>query len=363
MVASPEYTENTIALFREAADANLATPGRVGNVIDIGPQSGDDVMLTGDLHGHRRNFNLIRRIAALETLPRRHLVMQEACHGGPTYPQNGGCMSHAMVEDIARLKVRYPDRVHFLLGNHELAELTDYPIQKNKQMLNVLFRMGLEQMYGAETERVREALLGFLRTCPLAVRIAGGVFVCHSIPEGLDERPFDQTIFTPAVGSAGILRAGGHFPHGLGARSSAGERPGLRGIDGSPGLDSRSRALPGRFCRAQSAPGDFGLLRRPGLLRRAFHRPGVDAGRSRRADPAAGVRVPPPLEHCQRVGPGVEPMPPRSARPLQELVRDGLVAGDLRADCALAGLPAASRPTAAASLASIGWSTPQHHSP
>ena len=196
MVASPEFTEKTITLFREAADANLATPGRVGNVIDIGPQSGDDVMVTGDLHGHRRNFNFIRRTAALETLPRRHLVMQEACHGGPTYPQNGGCMSHAMLEDIARLKLRYPDRVHFLLGNHELAELTDYPIQKNRQMLNVLFRMGLEQMYGAESERVREALLGFLRTCPLAVRISGGVFVCHSIPEGLDEREFDQTIFS-----------------------------------------------------------------------------------------------------------------------------------------------------------------------
>ena len=196
MVASLEYIENTIALLREAADANLAAPGRMGNVINIDPQSGDDVMVTGDLHGHRRNFNLIRRIAALETLPRRHLVMQEACHGGPTYPQNGGCMSHAIVEDIARLKVRYPDRVHFLLGNHELAELTDYPIQKNKQMLNVLFRMGLEQMYGSETERVREALLAFLGTCPLAVRISDGVFVCHSIPEGLDARPFDQTIFS-----------------------------------------------------------------------------------------------------------------------------------------------------------------------
>ena len=195
MVASPEYTENTITMFLEAADANLATAGRVGNVIEIGPQSGDDVMLTGDLHGHRRNFNLIRRIAALETLPRRHLVMQEACHGGPTYPQNGGCMSHLVLEDIARLKVRYPDRVHFLLGNHELAELTDYPIQKNKQMLNVMFRLGLEQMYGPETERVREALLEFIRTSPLAVRIAGGVFVCHSIPERLDENPFDPTIF------------------------------------------------------------------------------------------------------------------------------------------------------------------------
>ena len=196
MVASLEYIENTIALLREAADANLTAPGRVGNVINITPESGDDVMVTGDLHGHRRNFNLIRRIASLETLPRRHLVMQEVCHGGPTYPQNGGCMSHAIVEDIARLKVRYPDRVHFLLGNHELAELTDYPIQKNKQMLNVLFRMGLEQMYGSETERVREALLAFLGTCPLAVRISDGVFVCHSIPEGLDARPFDQTIFS-----------------------------------------------------------------------------------------------------------------------------------------------------------------------
>jgi hypothetical protein len=175
---------------------NLATPGRAGNVINIDPQSGDDVMLTGDLHGHRRNFNLIRRIAALDTLPRRHLVLQEVCHGGPTYPQNGGCMSHAILEDIARMKVHYPDRVHFLLGNHELAELTDYPIQKNKQMLNVLFRMGLEQMYGPEAELVREALLGFLITCPLAVRISGSVFVCHSIPEGLDIRPFDQTIFS-----------------------------------------------------------------------------------------------------------------------------------------------------------------------
>jgi hypothetical protein len=195
MVASLQYTENTIRLFREAADANLVTPGRAGNVIDIGPQSGDDVMLTGDLHGHRRNFNLIRRIAALETFTRRHLVMQEVCHGGPTYQQNGGCMSHALLEDIARMKLRYPDRLHFLLGNHELAELTDYPIQKNRQMLNILFRMGLEQMYGPESGRVREALLGFLRTCPLAVRMSGGVFVCHSIPEGLDEDPFDPAIF------------------------------------------------------------------------------------------------------------------------------------------------------------------------
>ena len=196
MAALPEYIESTIALFRAAAEANLATPFRTGNLIDVSPSSGDDVMVTGDLHGHRRNFNLIRRIAGLETLPRRHLVMQEACHGGPTYPQNGGCMSHTVLEDIARLTVKFPGRVHFLLGNHELAEVTDYPIQKNRQMLNLMFRMGLEQMYGPGSERVRDALLDYLKTCPLAVRIADGVFVCHSIPEGLDQRPFDHTIFS-----------------------------------------------------------------------------------------------------------------------------------------------------------------------
>ncbi len=82
MVASPNFIENTLEVLRQAADANLATPGRVGNVIEIGPELGDEVMLTGDLHGHRRNFNLIQHIAALESFPRRHLVMQEVCQPG-----------------------------------------------------------------------------------------------------------------------------------------------------------------------------------------------------------------------------------------------------------------------------------------
>jgi hypothetical protein len=100
------------------------------------------------------------------------------------------------VEDIARLKVQYPDRVHFLLGNHELAELTDYPIQKNKQMLNLMFRLGLQQMYGPATEKIREAMLPFIQSCPLGVWMPGGVLITHSIPERVNTRRFDRTIFT-----------------------------------------------------------------------------------------------------------------------------------------------------------------------
>jgi hypothetical protein len=194
MVATLQYIEEVISVFQAATEANYRTATRQGNTIVLSPEEADEVMVTADLHGHRRNFNVIQRIAALDKHPRRHLVMQEVCHGGPTYPTNGGCMSHAMLEDVARLKVKYPQQVHFLMSNHEWAELTDYPILKSKKMLNLMFRMGLQEMYGAATEKVREAYLPFLRSCPLAVRL-GDVFICHSAPENVKQLRFDASIF------------------------------------------------------------------------------------------------------------------------------------------------------------------------
>lgn len=196
MVATPAYTDQIIDTFRRATEANENTPGREGNVLTLTPEVADDVMITADLHGHRRNFNSIKKIADLERQPRRHLILQEVCHGGASYPSNGGCMSHTMLEDVARLKATYPERVHFLLSNHELSELTDYPILKGKKMLNLLFRLGIQEMYGSASERVREAYNDFIRSCPLAVRLPGDVFVCHTLPERNDSRPFDRSVLS-----------------------------------------------------------------------------------------------------------------------------------------------------------------------
>jgi hypothetical protein len=195
MDASDQYIENVVALFTQAAEANLRASCRQGNLIVLSEDAADDVLIAGDLHGHRRNFNLIKKTADLDGHPRRHLLLQEVCHGGPTYEENRGCMSHTLLEDVALLKTQYPDRVHFILGNHELAELTDYPIQKNRQMLNLLFRLGLQQKYGLAVEMVREAYLPFLQSCPLAARLPHGVFVSHSIPERCDLQGFDADIF------------------------------------------------------------------------------------------------------------------------------------------------------------------------
>jgi len=211
MVATIEYIEKIIATYGEATEANRETPTRRGNVVVLAPDTADDVMITGDLHGHRRNFNALEKTADLDNHPRRHLILQEVCHGGPTYPSNGGCMSHTMLEDVAKLKVRYPERVHFVLGNHELAELTDYPIQKNKQMLNLLFRLGLQHAYGPATDKVREAYFPFLMSCPLGVRLPGGVFMTHSVPENVDTRSFDKTIFARPLDSAEYYERAGIF--------------------------------------------------------------------------------------------------------------------------------------------------------
>ena len=211
MVADASYIEGILQTLAQATQANESTPSRQGNVIVLDADEADDVMITADLHGHRRNFNSIKKIADLANNPRRHLILQEVCHGGPTYPSNGGDMSHGMLEDVAKLKAQFPDRVHFLLSNHEWAELMDYPILKAKRMLNVLFRLGVQEMYGMRADEVREGYLNFIRTCPLAVRLPGGVFVCHSIPERVDVRGFDTTIFNRELDAMDLREHGDVF--------------------------------------------------------------------------------------------------------------------------------------------------------
>ncbi|MCG8584807.1 MAG: hypothetical protein MI757_08870 [Pirellulales bacterium] len=201
MPASSQAVERVLENYAQATRANLEFAGRKGLVASVSVREADEVMITADLHGHRRNFERLTKIAALESFPRRHMVMQEVCHGGPRYPKGGGCMSHLMIEDVAALKARFTDRFHFILSNHELGEMTDYPITKGGQMLNVMFYMGLQELYGEEyTQRVRKAMVEFLWSCPVAVRLPDDVFVSHSLPERVDVRGFDPKVLDAPMG-------------------------------------------------------------------------------------------------------------------------------------------------------------------
>jgi hypothetical protein len=209
MTASIQFIEQTIDRMQQAATANGATAGRDGAIVTISPDAADEVMISGDLHGHRTNFNKLRKAADLANHPRRHLIMQEVAHGGPKY-DGGGCMSHAMLEDVAKLKVDFPERFHFLLSNHELSELTGYTIQKGGAILNLVFRMGVHEMYGPATDRVIESYHAFIASCPLAVRW-DGAFACHSVPEAIGRNKFDAGVFSRPWTKSDLSPHGGVF--------------------------------------------------------------------------------------------------------------------------------------------------------
>jgi len=215
MSASANDIESIIDSLHRAAVANQATPGRVGASVhlagDLAPALAEETLIAGDLHGHRANFEALVELADLDHHPGRHFVLQEVCHGGDCYPDQKGCMSHTLLEDVAGLILRFPNRVHFILGNHELAELTDYPIQKNRQLLNLAFRLGLRYRYGAAAERISAAYAEFFLSCPLAVWPAPGVLACHSIPEFVDTRGFDASVFERPLEAAEMDSGGSVF--------------------------------------------------------------------------------------------------------------------------------------------------------
>ncbi len=166
----------------------------MGNIVALSPNVADDVLISADLHGDRENFQQVLAIADMAAHPRRHLVLQEVLHGGPAYP-NGACRSHSMLEAVAELILRYPGRVHYLLSNHELSELIDFPIRKNGVILLVPFRMGIQTAYGDDWELVLAAYKSFIASCPLALCLPGNTLVSHSAPEKVDSLGFDTTVF------------------------------------------------------------------------------------------------------------------------------------------------------------------------
>jgi hypothetical protein len=152
-----------------------------------------DVLVVGDLHGNVENFRAALVKADLAKQPRRHLVFQELVHGPFSYPA-GGDKSHQLLDLLAALKSQYPPRVHFLLGNHELAEWSNRPVFKADDSLNALFRQGVNTAYGERAGAVYAAYLDLFAAVPLAVRTPNRIFLSHSLPSAARLDRFDLSL-------------------------------------------------------------------------------------------------------------------------------------------------------------------------
>ncbi len=181
-----------LTTIRRATELLRATPGRTGGIVE--PSGADEIMVVGDLHGNLRAFKKALTLAALDRNPRRHLVLQELIHGRLMYPDDAGDRSHQLVDVVSALKCQYPDRVHVILGNHELSELTGRVIGKDGKALNDLFRQGITTAYGAASDEVYEAYKGLFAAMPLAVRTANRVLVCHTLPDEDDLERLDLSL-------------------------------------------------------------------------------------------------------------------------------------------------------------------------
>ena len=183
--------QTIIDLLNRAAEANRADRFRRGNLICL-PAEGS-LVVTGDIHGHRRNFERAVAYADLTANPDRHIVLQEIIHGGPE-DSKGGCLSYQLLFDVARYKLTFPDRIHIIMGNHDTAFINDSEVMKNGKEMNRSMRAAMKRQFQQDSAEVELALKRFLLSQPLAVRCDNRIWLSHSLPGDSYFDKFDRQI-------------------------------------------------------------------------------------------------------------------------------------------------------------------------
>jgi Icc-related predicted phosphoesterase len=192
-----------VDLLKNGTDANNTDPYRQGNVITL-PNTGI-VVVTGDLHGHSRNFERIVSYSDLANNPDRHLVLQEIIHGGREDEQ-GGCVSYELLLDAVKLKCEFPHRVHFIMGNHDTAFISDSKVMKAGKEMNLSMRQAMARQFGGDFGIVEYALKQFLFSQPLAIKCANRIWISHSLPGNREADSFSDEIFHRSLQLTDLLR-------------------------------------------------------------------------------------------------------------------------------------------------------------
>ena len=186
-------------------EANNADKCRRGNLICL-PAAGS-LIVTGDLHGHRRNFERIVAFADLTNNPDRHIALQEIIHGGPE-DSHGGCLSYKLLFDVVRYKLSFPDRVHIIMGNHDTAFISNSEVMKDGREMNRAMRLALDREFGQTGTNIELAIRQSLFSQPLAVRCDNRVWVSHSLPGDRFVEKFDPKVLDRQLKINDVVRPG-----------------------------------------------------------------------------------------------------------------------------------------------------------
>jgi hypothetical protein len=191
-VSKTAEAKQVCAWLHEAAQLIREDPNRQAALLTFG--AAGQLVMTGDLHGHLRNFEKLQRFCALESSPGRVVMLHELIHCEPDPPGTPDFSVDLLVR-AAQWKCDFPDNVFFLQSNHELSQLLDHEITKGGRYVLLDFERGLESRYGAAAGEVLVAIKDYVAALPLAARLANGVFLSHSLPDALNIDRFDCSIF------------------------------------------------------------------------------------------------------------------------------------------------------------------------
>lgn len=197
--------QTIVELLKKGAAANQADKFRKSNLIHL-PAEGT-LVISGDLHGHQRNFERVTTFADLAGNPDRHLVLQEIIHGGPKDSQ-GDCLSYRVLFDAVRLKLDFPNRVHIIMGNHDVTYITDKKVMKDGKEMNHSMCVALKREFPEDYDQIREAMRELLLSQPLAVRCENRIWLSHSLPADRHLDKFDTAIFDRQLQDEDLIKPG-----------------------------------------------------------------------------------------------------------------------------------------------------------
>ncbi|MEN6385844.1 MAG: metallophosphoesterase [Phycisphaerales bacterium] len=195
--------ENFVKLLEAGILANEQDKFRKANLVIL-PSVGD-LVITGDIHGHRRNFERILAYSNLEKNPERHLILQEIIHGGAE-DQQGGCLSFELLAEAVKLKIDFPNQVHFILANHDTAFISNSDVMKGGKEMNASMRAAMKRRFGNDMKAVESAIERFLFSQPLAIKTPNKIWISHSLPSDRMADKFDFGIFERNLKVSDIVR-------------------------------------------------------------------------------------------------------------------------------------------------------------
>ena len=197
--------QKIIDLLKSGTEANNADRFRDGNLISLPADA--RMIVTGDIHGHRRNFERILAFADLPKNPDTHIILQEIIHGGPE-DAKGACLSYRVLFDAVRYKIKFPDRVHMIMSNHDTAFITNSEVIKAGKEMNRSIRQALERQFHQDSVEITTAIEQFLLSQPLAVRSANRIWVSHSLPGDRYVDKFDPSVLKTKLKTDDVARPG-----------------------------------------------------------------------------------------------------------------------------------------------------------